>query len=356
MKITGYQLTLMIIGFLIGSSTIVSPVQDGRDAWLVFVISWGGGCALIFVYATIALLHPGKTLVEILKVCFGKTVGTILALLYIGYFIHLAALVCRNFGFFLTTTSYPRTPEIYIISLLVLVSIYTLKKGLQVLGRATEIFVPILLVFLLVLFVALINQFDFGVFFPLLEDGLRIILKDSFGLLTFPFGETVVFLMIFSALDNRKNVRQAALFAVGAGGFLLFMSMVRDLMVLGPELLKRVYFPPTISAKLIPIISLDPLIGTNLLIAGGVKITVCLYAATAGITQVFRLDNDKYLAIPVGILTVALAMWLYTSIFEMVAWAAEVYPYYAIPFQFLIPFTVLGLSFFSKYKKNKQYS
>ena len=348
MKITNYQLALLLIGFLIGSSTIINPVHDGRDAWLAFLIAWIGGLGLVFVYATIARLHPGKTLVEILKSTFGKVVGSMLTLLYIWYFIHLAGLTCRTFGLFLTSTSYPKTPEIFIIGGLVLLSVYTLKKGLQVLGRVAEILVPIVIALLLILFLALFNRYDFGVFFPLLENGLLPVMKKTYGPLVFPFGETVIFLMLFSSLAKPQQVRLTVVLAVAVGGLLIFMSVVRDLMALGPELVSRLYFPPTVSSELIPVISLDPLVATNLLIAGGVHITVCLYAAVVGITQLFRLESDKPLVIPVGIFTVALAMWLFDSIFEMVGFV-ETYLIYVIPFQFVIPFTILAISLYKKY-------
>lgn len=350
-RLSATQLFFLIVGFIIGSSAIINSAQDGRDSWIVYLIGWAGGGGLIFIYATIAHLNPGKTLVEILKAAFGRVIGTILSLLYIWYFIHLAALVTRNFGFFLVTTTYERTPEIFMVSWLLLLAIYTLKKGLHVLGRSSELFTPMLIVSILIICLALSGRYDPSVLLPLLENGLLHSIKHSFAVMAFPFGEMIVFMMLFSALDNKKSLRKTSLLAVGAGGFFLFLALMRDLLVLGPEMISRLYFPPAVSSELIPVLNLDPLIGINLLIAGGIKICVCFYAAIKAIAQIFNLDSYKPLVIPVGILIVSVAMWLYEDIFQMLYWAKEIYLYYAIPFQFIIPVVVLGISLYKRHKK-----
>lgn len=354
-KITSYQLALLMIAFIIGSSTIIDSAHAGRDAWLAYIIAWMGGFFLVFSYAWISLMNPGKTLVEILKDTFGKILGSILALGYIWYFIHLAALVTRDFSFFLVTTSYERTPEIFMIICFIFLSVYTLKKGLQVFSRSAEVFVPMLITFILILCLVIIGRYDVGVFLPFLEEGFKPVLNLILPILTFPFGETVVFLMLFSALDKKKNIRKISVSAVGIGGMILLLTILRDLMALGPDILQRIFFPPSLSSELIPVMNLDPLIGLNLLIAGGTKITVCFYGGVVGITQIFNLNSYKPFVIPVAALIIAIAMMLYNNIFEMFRWANDVYPYYAIPFQILIPFAILGISLYKKYKKiNKQ--
>ena len=64
----------------------------------------------MWLYVKIALLNPSKTLVEILKERMGKVVGNILAVFYIWYFIHIASMVFRDFGEFITAMTFPETP------------------------------------------------------------------------------------------------------------------------------------------------------------------------------------------------------------------------------------------------------
>ena len=67
------------------------------------------------------------------------------------------------------------------------------------------------------------------------------------------------------------------------------------------------------------------------------KITVCLLAACKGIAHVFNLKEYESITIHTGILMAFLAYILYDNIAEMQKWAFEVYPYYAFPFQVILP-------------------
>lgn len=152
-KISSVQLSILIMGFLFGSTAIINVATGAaQDAWLAYVIGWAGGFILIGIYAHISLLNPGRTLIEILKDNFGRYPGSIIAVLYIWYFIHLAALVLRNFGEYMVTAIYPETPILFVIILFALTIAYAVKNGLEVLSRTAEIFFPLLLFSVILMF------------------------------------------------------------------------------------------------------------------------------------------------------------------------------------------------------------
>jgi spore germination protein KB len=92
----------------------------------------------------------------------------------------------------------------------------------------------------------------------------------------------------------------------------------------------------------------------NLLIGGWIKVGICLYAACLGIAQIANLQDYKPLVLPVTIICVSLAIWLYENIFEMLVWAAEIYPYYAVPFQFGIPVLLLVIPKIKSWMKSNE--
>lgn len=355
-QISGVQLFMIIAGFVFGSTAIMNPAADAyHDAWLAYLLGWLGGCVSITVFCWISKLNPGKTLVEILRNQFGKIFGTIVAVFYIWYFIHLAALVTRNFGEYMITTNYTETPILFIIICCMVVVAYGIKKGLEVMVRPSEILVPIIIFFVLLLTIALIKRYNYTNLLPFLENGIKPVLKSSFSVWTFPFGETVTFLMVFPFLNQKKKLLKISFSAVLVTGFIIFLSVVRDLMALGTGMMmpKRLIFPPNTSAALISEnLQLQTLISANFLIGGGIKISVCLFAAIMGITQLFGLDDFKPLISPVTVFTVTLSIWLYSDIFEMIRWAAEVWPYYSIPFQIIFPLLLLFISALKQKKQN----
>lgn len=348
-KISSIQLFILMAGFIIGSSSILTPASAVKqDAWLAFIIGWTGGFALISVYAGICILNPSLTLVEILQKHFGKYVGNLVALLYVWYFIHLNSLVFRNFGEFYSTVTYVDTPILFFIICLSFLVSYTVISGLEVTARIGEFLLPVIPMAIFLSFLGLLTSYEHDAWLPFLSQGFFPVLKTGFSVQAFPFGETVAFLMIFPYLNKPKKIAKTSFLAFFTAGGILFLTVLRDLMALGADLYSTINFPPHFIAKLIPGISIEPLVDINFEIAGGVKSSVLIFASTLGIAQIFKLDDYKPLVTAVAVFSVVLSMWVYQNAVEMFLWAEDIYPYYVIPFQIVFPLVLLVLSWLKK--------
>jgi len=354
-KISGAQLSVLITGFLLGSTSIINVASGAKqDAWLAFGMGWAGGFILMGMYVAISLLNPFKSLVEILKDSFGRYCGSAAAVLYIWYFIHLASLVLRNFGEYLVTAIFPETPIIFVIICFMLVIAYALKNGLEVIARMSQLFVPLVPFTIIFASLLLLSQVNHNYLFPFLEKGVKPVIKTAFTVLSFPFGEAVAFLMIFPHLNERDSLVKVAYLSLAIIGFLIFIAEIRNLLVLGAEMLTNNYFPSQTVSELIPNIHIDQIIAINLLIGGGVKICICIYAAVLGIAQLFNLDDYKPFVLPIVTIIIALSIWVYDNLFEMFYWAVEIWPYYSVPFQIVIPLILLIKSSI-KWKKKQEF-
>lgn len=341
-KISNIQLTFLMMGYVFGSSSIISSSAAAKqDAWLAFLMGLLGGLALIGVYIAIYLLNPGKNLIEILEQVFGQILGSIIGLLYIWYFIHLGALVIRNFADFMVPSFYSSTPRIILSLVFIITVIFIVKKGIEIVARISDLFLPIVLFGIVATFFLLVTKYDIQNLFPFLEFGIKPVIKASFSVLTFPFGETVIFLMIFPLVNDKSRLTKSSYTAIIIIGLFLFGITVRDLLVLGPDMFTRTVFPPTISTKLIPLGNFDVLIAVNLLIGGVVKISVCLYGAVKGITHVFKIDDYRWFVLTTGLIMLSLSIWVYDNTPEMLLWASEIYPFYVVPFQIIFPSIIL---------------
>jgi spore germination protein KB len=350
-RISAYQLFILMLGFILGDAVIIYPGREVyQDAWLAVIIGWMGSYLLIGVYIYISLLHPGKTLIEILRDTFGRLVGNFLAVLYIWYFIHISSLVFRSFGEYMVVVNYPESPRIFISIVLGLFIAYGLKQGLEVLARAGELGFPLIPFNIMLLSVVLIQFVEIGHLFPFLERGFAPVLKAGYGVLTFPFGETVVFLMIFPFINTQKNLLKSSFAATTLGGLLLLIISVRNILVLGPDMVLRTTFPGHTISALVHGAVLDPFLSVTFLILGAFQSGICAYAAVLGITQLAHLDDHKPLVLPVMIIILALSNWIYDNLPDMFRVAAEIYPFYAIPFQIMIPLVVLVISLIKQKK------
>ncbi|KNY25601.1 GerAB/ArcD/ProY family transporter [Pseudobacteroides cellulosolvens] len=345
-KISNYQLFTLLCGFMIGSSLIVSPAAGAKqEAWLAFLIGCIIGTILIAMYASIYRLNPSCTLIEALEKNFGKILGKVFGVLYIWYFIHLTSLVLRNFGEYSVVTGYPETPILFIIVCFSLIIAFSVRAGIEVMGRISEIFLVILTAILVFVFFSLITSFDLENLKPFMTQGIKPIINTAFGIVTFPFGETIAFLMVFPHVIKQEKIMKTSIFSSLFVGLVLIEVILRNTLVLGSNMASRDIFPSHIVFRLIPNLDVDPLLDVNLTVAGIIKAGICIYAASAGIVQLLNLDDYKPFVLPFTALAVSLSIWIYGSIMEMLQWASDIWPYYSIPFQIVIPCILLILSF-----------
>lgn len=348
-KISPVQLSFLLTGFLFGSSAILNPATAARqDAWLAFLLGWAGGVLLIGIYIAITRLNPGKTLVDILIACFGKILGTAFSLLYIWYFIHLAALIIRNFGEYMTTMNYPKTPLLFLAITLVSVSAYSVRKGLETTGRTSEIFIPFLPLSVIFLFFFVYREFNPANFLPVLENGLKPVVNTGLIIVTFPFGQSVVFLTLFANLSDRKKLTGSVIVSVLIVGIMLLAILARDIMALGPDILERALYAPDITSRLVTYLTIYPVISVSFLIGGGTRTAICIYGAATSIARIAKLDNYVPLVMPISALAVTLSIWVFETVLEMFEFAKEAWFYYSLPFQVIIPVLVLIISFIKR--------
>ncbi|MEG6611599.1 endospore germination permease [Pseudoclostridium thermosuccinogenes] len=353
-RISSFQLFLLISGFLFGSTVILAPAQGAKnDAWLAILLGGAGGTLLMLIYASIALLNPSKTLVDILREKLGKVIGNIFAILYIWYFIHLASLVFRNFGEFICTVTYPETPIVVVIGVFAVVLAYTVNGGIEVMGRLSELLVPVIPLLFFIIGLSILTVHDFTAFLPILENGIKPVLSAAFDYISFPFGETVAFLMIFLHLNKKEKLKKVVFTSSAVSILLVVMVFFRDIFALGADLMSRATFNPHLTSLLIPGLNVESLVDINLLIGGGVKISVCVYAAANALSQIAGIDDYRKLTRAIVTFCVVLSVWVYENILEMFSWAEKVWPYYSIPFQIAIPLLLLLLSLWKKSKPSK---
>ncbi|WP_425447974.1 GerAB/ArcD/ProY family transporter [Dethiothermospora halolimnae] len=353
-KISSTQLFILVTGYLFGDAIIISPGSGARqDAWLAFLFGWIGGYILIGMYVYIAKLNPSKTLIEISIDIFGQIIGRIIAIMYIWYFLHLSALTFRSFGEYMVVVNYVNTPRIFIGIAFAVVIAIGLKYGIEVIARTITIMSLIVPFTITLMTVMSIKHVDFSNLLPSLKNGVKPIIKSGFGVMTFPFGETIVFLMVFPNLTEKKLFK-TSFKAVTIAGIAFILIIIRNIVVLGPNILERSYFSSHVISTIIEGTIIDPFISVSLIILGGIELFILIYATLVGIAQVSNLDDYKPLILPVIIISLSLSNWIYDNLPDMFRVAKEIYPYYAIPFQIIIPLIVLVVSIIRNKKGNKK--
>lgn len=125
----------------------------------------------------------------------------------------------------------------YIVSgITMLLVCYALYKGIEVLARTAELIFPLLL-FLIILtfvFLAASNVIRFENLLPVLENGWEPVVTTAFlERVFFPYGELVCFTVIFPYINRSRNGMKFGLTAMIFAGFVLIMTIVLEIAVLG---------------------------------------------------------------------------------------------------------------------------
>ncbi|MFL6562592.1 MAG: GerAB/ArcD/ProY family transporter, partial [Bacillus sp. (in: firmicutes)] len=315
-KISATQLFVLVVLFEMGSAILVGIASDAKqDAWIAILLGLTGGIMIFFIYYKLFLYYPDLPLTGYIQEIIGKWLGRLIGLLYIVYFIYLAARVLRDFGELLTTTIYNSTPLFVINSLMIITIIYGIHKGFEVLARVGELFFIIIymtaiLGMLLITFSGLIHLSNLK---PILENGLTPVIKTFLRqTITFPFGEMVVFTMLLPFLNDKKKAKYVCVGGMLIAGINITITAVVNISVLGVDIFQRSTFPLLNTIGRIQIADfierLDVLFMLYLIVGGFFKIAIFYYAAVAGAADIFQFKNQRELSYPIGMIV------LFTSI------------------------------------------
>jgi spore germination protein KB len=357
-KISDIQSVKLMILFIFGSTLVIGTGGNaGRDAWISILIAVILAIPIYLVYSRILSLFPGKDLLEILELNFGKFFGRIISLPFIWFAFHLGALVLRNFGEFISTVGLPETPKIVPVIIFGVLCIWGAKAGIETLAKCSEYFI-IFVVVLLILFSFLsIPNIDTDNIFPVLRSGYKEIMSGILAAFTFPFGEVVIFMMIFSSLRSKSSSSRVFISALLLSGVTIVLLSARNIMILGPDTIEAVYFPSYFAIGRVNIGNflqrMEIAVTVVFILSGFIKIALCIMATARGVARVIGFDDYRILITPIGLLMVNLARNIYEDIIEMFDWAFKVWPYYAFPFQVILPVMIWIFIELKQRAKNK---
>ncbi|WP_246941823.1 GerAB/ArcD/ProY family transporter [Bacillus pinisoli] len=362
-KISLWQLFILIFIFEMGSAIIVGIGNDAKqDAWIAVSIATLLGVGLVLFFYQISARMEGKNLFEILEWTVGKWIGRMITCLYVLYFIYIAARVLRDFGELLASSILPTTPiEVTMIIIMLIIS-YVLYLGLEVLGRTGEIFFPYVILFIsgIGLGILVSGEIHFKNLLPIMPEGITPIAQAIFpSLLTFPFGELIVFTLIFPYVSNAKYVGKVSVVSVIAAGLLLVYSSIIQITTLGANMKNRATFPMLSAAGEISLLEfierIDLLIVFIMMFGVIIKVAVFTYGGLKGLELVF-LRPYRYFIFPICMLISYLSVTISDNFAEHMEEGLTFVPYYLhLPFQLGIPLLIFPILLWrTKGKRVKQ--
>lgn len=348
-NISSTQLTFLMLSFILVGVLPLSFSMGitGRDTWIAIIIALCISFLLVLIYVSLAQKFPDKNLVQINDIIYGPYLGKLISVLYIIFFL---SVISANFSFiadFWRTYLMPETPKMAFLVMFGFVCIWAVRSGIEVITRCS--FYAAIIITFIILFttVLLLKDMKITNFLPIFQTPIKKFILSVHILISIPFCEVVVFLMIFPHTNKTEQIKRSALIAVTLGGIFLLITTFRDTAVLG-VLATISNAPNFVAIRQINIgdilTRLDILVAAGLMISVFIKITVFLYSAVFGITNLLHLRSYLPLAIPIGIITIIYGNIMFRSSMEQVYDVTSFWPFFATLFEFLIPIISLFIA------------
>lgn len=358
-KIDKYELIAMMILFLIGSTPLYElGVGANQDAWLVVMVAMLAGLLLLFVYLYIQKRNEDSNLFEILNHHLGRVLGTIVSISYIFYFAYESMRNTREFGDIINIAFLPKTPIALLMLVMILLSAYAIFKGTEVFFRVVEFLLPFTIIGYFLIFIMFIVSKNIHLerLQPVLEHGMMPVVREAIPkVISFPFGEVVVFLAFWKHLNHKKPLSKISIYSYLFVGMLLLIFNLLNLTILSPQILSITTLPMLRSVRLIEIANflerLDPVIILLIYIGIFVKMTAFYLGAVIGLTYLIQKMSYKIWTIIVGIFIYATSFAAPNFIYHTWIGFTRNLLYDFPVFQIWIPLA-LGLIVMSKRLKN----
>jgi len=345
-KISPGQIVCLVTAFSLGSTLLKTPAAGaGHDDWLAIMLGLTEALVFVFIFTLLCIKFPGKTLVEFNDLIYGPFLGKLISLAYMFYFFLLATLALRLFGDFFTGLIFVQTPFVVLISLIVLVCASAVRNGIEVIARCSGILVPLTVLLMIILTIIFsIPDMKLSRFLPVFDLPLGEFLRTSHYTATFPFGQSVAFLMILAFIGSDpkkvKKARICLMLGLVGGGLLLSLATFRNTGLLGHTKVISNYTSFE-AARLIDVgeifTRVEIIVAINFLAMGFLVVSLLYYNTVLGMAQILRLRTYLPLVLPIGVLLVCTSILQFDNILEHRRFSENITPYFALPFQIGIP-------------------
>ncbi|MFP4974305.1 endospore germination permease [Paenibacillus sp. CN-4] len=353
------SLILTMVLFEIGSTTLfLLGAKAGRDAWLAMLIGALAGLLLLLMYLRIYTMEPDKDLYEISRHYLGKLPGNFVSLLFTCYFIYEASRNLRDLGELTSLALLDKTPTLIIMLITILVVANTVRYGAEVLFLACTALIPVIAIGygVLLILIMITGMVHWEFLSPVLEKGILPVLDTAIPeMISFPFGQLVLFLVFFKYVHKNSRLKKGVLWGYSLVALLLIVINQLNILILGPALAAGSTYPLLQVVQIIQVAKVlertDVLFVLILFLGLGAKVAAFFLGAVLGLQSVSG-KNFRYWVIPAGGLIFALT-FLSSTYTEFIRIGLSVVVTWSSPvFQILLPLLLFGVMLLRKNRRS----
>ncbi|ABZ83093.1 spore germination protein, putative [Heliomicrobium modesticaldum Ice1] len=357
--ISSTQVFALATIFLLGSWIILTPSSriTKQDAWIGSLLLGLPACGYALLLSAVKDLYPGENLIGLSRKAFGQRIGSILAVFWLWFPLHLAALVLNNLTSLLMYQIYPTASAITLSLPLIIVIAYSAALGPEVIARFALILLPLIIAGLLAIYGLAIPLFDAHHLFPLLEASTGDFLRQGLAGFSFPFAEMILLFPFLAHAPKDRSLLRPLLSAVILSTLLFALRDMIAIAVFGQAEVDTLLFPlfsvvlheelgiflDRLDVAFIPVFFFSSLI----------KGMICFYSFIEHLTDWLGAKERSLLIPPAALLTVGLSLFVYEHLLDVFDFANKAYALYLLPWALGFPLGALILRYRKKVKPSQ---
>ncbi|AIQ62178.1 spore gernimation protein [Paenibacillus stellifer] len=304
------ELAIALALFEVGSTSLFLIGGEAKqDAWLAMLIGALAGFLLLLMHLAIHRIDPGLDLFQLYRHYIGKYIGNLINLTFVGYFALEASRNLRDIGEVTITILLPGTPLWSVMLIVILVVSNSVRYGTEVLFLICLVLLPFVAVgyTIIVIMVMLTGLVHFPLMLPVLEYGWRPVIKSAIpDILSFPFGQVVVFLVFYPLTAARPRMIPKVIKAYCASSIFIVIINQINILVLGPVLATNSALPLLQIVQLIKLTNvferIDPIFTLLMFLSLGTKLAIFSNGAVVGTTRITGISHKKATVLVGGVI------------------------------------------------------
>jgi spore germination protein KB len=357
-KISSLQMAILMYPTIVATIIISVPSITAKyaenDLWLTPILSSFIGFVTVYITYKLHNLYPNKTVIQSSEHIMGRIVGKMVGFFIMFFYIQSTGQILRSYSEFLVSSFLFKTPISVIMVTMIFLCALVVRGGIEVLGRAAQVFIPAFIVPLFIFFILLSPEYNVKNIFPILREGIMPSIKGAI----VPGGWYAEFFLMTFLLPYLADVKKGKKFGMMTV-FAVMMTLVvvnlMVLMILGPTTATWNY-PLLTAGRYIGIAdffeNMESVAMAIWIVGAFVKISVFFYASALGTAQWLNLSDYRPVVWPLGILFVEFGFWSLPSTTAFNHFLTTTLPFFGPFIQTIIPLFLLVIAVVRNGKRN----
>lgn len=314
-KITSGQTILLIIGMILPTAMLTVPSAivkyASTDAWVSLLLGTAIGIATALVSSAVAMKNPGLGVFQMIELHLGRYFSKAVQILFSLYWFFTSIDVLRQFMDFMVQSVMKKTPSVALGIIIVLLALYSIYHGLEVIARVNSI-------------VAIGGFLVFAVSTTFYFQAMKLV--NLLPLLNAPFNKifmggylssswfTMVFaIMIFASfLNEPRKTRTVALLGISLTGLSMIWIVMGSLAIFGDRIIPLFDYPTFNVFRIIEVARfLERIDAFYIAVWVGMmimKMSIVMFLGFYCFCQTFGIKRQRPFLIPFGLLTLTYSL------------------------------------------------